>query len=186
MELLDLYTQSFEKTGTRIIRGERIPEGETALIVFVCIFDAQGRMLLAQRHPAKSWGGLWDVAAAGGVQAGESSEQAARRELEEELGLRLPEGCLVKTMSVYYDGYTHDFYAAVHPVETQELTLQSGEVSAVCWADADRVRELLRSGEMIPVYEQFTDLLFAMQATRGIMVPEKQEPGAEADERSSR
>lgn len=57
-------------------------------IVLVSLRDAKGRVYLQQRaatlsrHP-----GLWDVAVVGDVLAGESSEGAALRELQQKLGI---------------------------------------------------------------------------------------------------
>ena len=59
--------------------------------VHILIFDDAGEVYLQQRsrwkdrHPLK-----WDSSAAGHVAAGESYEETARRELEEELGISVP------------------------------------------------------------------------------------------------
>jgi 16S rRNA (adenine1518-N6/adenine1519-N6)-dimethyltransferase len=59
--------------------------------VHILIFDQAGEVYLQQRsrwkdrHPLK-----WDSSAAGHVTAGESYEETARRELEEELGINVP------------------------------------------------------------------------------------------------
>src|SRR5213082_3324237 len=54
------------------------------------ILYREGRVLLQHRDddPAIRWPGAWAIFG-GHVEAGETPEQAARRELEEELGLRL-------------------------------------------------------------------------------------------------
>jgi 8-oxo-dGTP diphosphatase len=56
------------------------------LVVAAALFDAQGRVLLAQRPPGKSLEGLWEFPG-GKVEAGETPELALVRELQEELGI---------------------------------------------------------------------------------------------------
>jgi 16S rRNA (adenine1518-N6/adenine1519-N6)-dimethyltransferase len=65
--------------------------------VHILVFDQAGDVYLQQRsrwkdrHPLK-----WDSSAAGHVAAGESYEETARRELEEELGINVPLEKLLK------------------------------------------------------------------------------------------
>jgi len=57
--------------------------------VLVLVFDAAGRIYLQRRCRAKAlYPGRWDLSATGHVQAGESRQDAAMRELEEELRVR--------------------------------------------------------------------------------------------------
>ena len=84
MELFDLYTAEREKTDRKMVRGEPTPEGFYRLVVHVCIFDAQGRMLIQQRQPFKrGWSNLWDITVGGSAIAGDSSRSAAERETRE-------------------------------------------------------------------------------------------------------
>lgn len=58
-------------------------------VVLVLLHDQNGRLYLQRRGQQKSsYPGLWDVSASGHVRAGEAREDAARRELYEELGVR--------------------------------------------------------------------------------------------------
>ncbi len=59
--------------------------------VHIFVIDDQGRLYLQQRQVDKDqYPGHWDSAAAGHLEPGESYGTAARRELEEELGLTDP------------------------------------------------------------------------------------------------
>ena len=86
MELFDLYTAEREKTGRTMVRGEPVPEGFYRLVVHVCVFDPQGRMLIQQRQPfKKGWSNLWDISVGGSAVAGDTSRTAAERETREDL-----------------------------------------------------------------------------------------------------
>src|ERR1043165_747007 len=56
--------------------------------VYLAVISSRGELLVHQRSPHKDvWPSYWDVAAGGVVTAGESYDVAARRELQEELGI---------------------------------------------------------------------------------------------------
>ena len=58
--------------------------------VLVLVYNNEGKVYLQKRRRDKQhYPGRWDVSASGHVQAAESREGAALRELEEELGIRL-------------------------------------------------------------------------------------------------
>lgn len=88
MEQWDLYTAAREKTGATIARGQTIPQGFYHLSVSVWIVNKAGQFLLSQRHPDKTYPLRWECTGGCAI-AGESSLQAAVREVREELGLCL-------------------------------------------------------------------------------------------------
>ena len=58
--------------------------------MLVLVYNQENKIFLQRRSNAKQlFPGRWDLSATGHVQAGESREEAAIRELEEELGLRV-------------------------------------------------------------------------------------------------
>lgn len=57
------------------------------LVAAAALFDADGRVLLAQRPEGKSMAGLWEFPG-GKLEANESPEAALVRELREELGIK--------------------------------------------------------------------------------------------------
>ena len=66
-------------------------------VVHILIFDQVGEVYLQQRSRWKDRHALkWDSSAAGHVAAGESYEETARRELDEELGINVPLEKLLK------------------------------------------------------------------------------------------
>ena len=58
-------------------------------VILVLLHNADGKLYLQRRGLRKTaYPGLWDVSASGHVHAGEAREDAARRELYEELGVK--------------------------------------------------------------------------------------------------
>ena len=55
-------------------------------VVAAALIDGQGRVLVQQRPPGKSLGGLWEFPG-GKIEPGETPEAALVRELAEELGI---------------------------------------------------------------------------------------------------
>jgi 8-oxo-dGTP diphosphatase len=62
-------------------------------VVAAAIRDDNGRVLLQERLPGKRHAGLWEFPG-GKVETSENPRSALRREVEEELGLRLIEGAM--------------------------------------------------------------------------------------------
>ncbi len=87
-ELFEIVDDQDRVVGTAR-RGEC--HGNPALVhrtAHVMVFDRAGRMLLQKRAASKDiQPGLWDTAVGGHLRPGESYEQAARREMAEEVGL---------------------------------------------------------------------------------------------------
>lgn len=85
VELLEGYGRPFMltplKTASKL--------GLLRRIVLICLKNARG-MVYLQKHTdaAPLYAGLWDVSAIGSVFAGESPEDAAERELFQQLGIR--------------------------------------------------------------------------------------------------
>ncbi len=140
MELVDLYDENRVPLGRTAERyGKRGP-GEYRVVVHVCVFDHQGRLLIQQRTPEKIlWPGRWDVSIGGGVDAGETSRQAAEREFREELGYPLDLAGSRPFVTVNFPAGFDDFYIAVRDLDLEELTLQKEEVQAVRWAAREEV-----------------------------------------------
>jgi 8-oxo-dGTP diphosphatase len=72
-------------------------------VVAAALFDAQGRVLLAERPPGKHMAGWWEFPG-GKVAAGETDSQALVRELREELGVEaLPDEVIMTLAHEYPD-----------------------------------------------------------------------------------
>ncbi len=161
MELFDLYTVDREKTGRTMERSERPPSGLYRMIVHVCIFGEDGRMLIQQRQPIKkAWPNMWDVSVGGCAVAGDSSRSAAERETREELGLSIDLSDVRPALTVYWERVIDDFYILTRSVEPVSLRLQPEEVRAVCWAEKDEILRMIDGGRFVPYDKSFIEYLF--------------------------
>ena len=164
MELWDLYTKDRERTGKTMVRGEKPPEGFYRLAVHVCIFNSRGEMLIQQRQLTTfGWPGLWDMTASGSAIAGESSGEAAEREMREELGISIPFADLRPALTIHWPQGFGDIYLIERDVDINTLTLQTEEVLATKWASEAEVMEMIAHGEFIPYYKDFIGLIFYLR-----------------------
>ena len=80
MELFDLYDDERNFTGETIERGKPLPENRYHLVIHICIFGSDGKMLIQQRQPfKKGFPDKWDISVGGSAVAGENSRQQGDR-----------------------------------------------------------------------------------------------------------
>lgn len=121
------------------------------------ILHREGRVLLQLRDsdPDVYAAGMWGIFG-GHVEAGESPEEAARREIEEELGLRLPAPLDLFVRRVD-DGRERFIYAAPLEAPLAELTLREGQGMALL--SRDQVERLA----VVPVHSEVLRAFFEAQ-----------------------
>lgn len=161
MELLDLYDFDRRKTGDTIVRGELPPEKGRYAVIHICIFDENGNMLIQKRSSnKKSWPDKWDVSVGGAVISGETSGEAASRELFEELGIVLDLSKTPPALSFCSQNCFDDYYIVTGCPPLEDITMQESEVAAVKMADKAEVLSLLRAGNFVSYKKSVIELLF--------------------------
>ena len=167
-ESFDLYDINRNKTGKVLERGNKVPEGYYRLVVHVCVFDKDGRMLIQKRQPFKSgWSGMWDVTAGGSALAGDTSQQAASRELKEEVGIEYDLTDVRPAMTIYFYGGFNDIYTINMDVDIDSLQLQESEVEQVKWATEEEILEMLHNKEFVLYKTSFISLLYFLRNHNG-------------------
>ncbi len=166
-EMIDVYDHDRRRTGLTIARdGAFLHEGQYMLYVLALIEDASGRFLITQRSLDKHWGAGWWEVTGGGVRAGESSLEAVRREVPEEVGLDVGE---LDASPVYSyenvdltrgDNYFVDIYHLRLDFSEQDVSLVDGEAIAFRLATWDEIGELAQSGTFLH-YERLRQALAA-------------------------
>jgi isopentenyl-diphosphate Delta-isomerase len=87
-DMIDVLDDSGLRTGEIMSRRDIHAQGKPHRAVHLYLFDMAGRLLLQQRAAdADHYPGFYGISVTGHLDAGESSQQAARRELQEELSL---------------------------------------------------------------------------------------------------
>lgn len=88
MERWDIYDENKQKTGRTMARNDwNMQPGDFHLTVLGVLRRTDGTYLITRRRMDKEWApGFWEVPG-GGVRAGESAEDAVKREILEETGV---------------------------------------------------------------------------------------------------
>lgn len=153
MELWDIYNERKERTGYTMVRDDwRMKPGEYHLSVLGVIRRPDGKFLITQRAENKPWAPGWWEVPGGSVIAGESSEEAVRREIREETGLDVS-GSKGGFLFSYRrdnpdkgDNYFVDIYRYEMDFEESDVHLQAEETIDYLAADLDQIREFARQG----------------------------------------
>lgn len=156
MEFFDLYSVNRQPLGKRIPRGAPIPHGEYHIVVQIMTINRSGEILLTQRVPEKTSGGKWECSGGCAV-AGETSREAAVRELFEETGIRAFKEEISLEWSLITDSMLRDFYILIKDAPLCGLRLQSAEVCAAKWVSFERLCEMVRSGQTTRTVARWLD-----------------------------
>ncbi len=160
MELWDVYDKNRNKTGKTHVRGVPMAEGEYHIVTDIWTINLEGKILLTQRHPDKTFG-LWWECTGGSAKAGEESLDSVLRELSEEVGIfaRPEEVHLLHTVE-RPDRFV-DTYVTVQDVTREKLVLQEEEVVDAVFVTFKEVYRLWSQGKMLPRerFPMYADLL---------------------------
>lgn len=168
MELFDLYDVNRRPLGKTMQRGGLQPAGAYRLVVHVCIFSSDGKMLCQRRvHDKKVYPDMWDISCGGCVDSGETSVQGAIRETREELGIELPED-ITPSLTVHFNYGFDDIYCITLDVDEKTLSLQKEEVAEVKWLTAKQIKSLLDEHAFVPYAKPYVDYLFYCKDHRGL------------------
>lgn len=173
MELFDLYDSDRKNTGKTLERGSPVPKGFYRMVVHICIFNIEGKILIQQRQPFKhGWSGMWDLTVGGSAVAGDTSIAAAVRETGEEIGVVLDEQELKRVLTVQTDHVLDDIYTVQKELDIEQLKLQPEEVAQVKWADMEEIIGMIDSGVFIPYHKALIELLFFLRDHDGARTAE--------------
>ena len=165
VDLLDENRVPLDRTAERFSRRQ---PGEFRSVVHICVFNRAGQMLIQKRVEGKRlWPGRWDVAAAGGVSAGETPRMAAEREFREELGVPLDLTGRRPCATVNFDRGFDDYFVVNRDIDLSELQLQKEEVSDVRWVELEEAMAMIDRGEFINYPKSFLQFLYDMRHTFG-------------------
>lgn len=135
--------------------------------IFTFSIPSQRRALTVNNFP-----GLFGISVAGHVNAGEFSSDAAKREIEEELGINAAQLKFDFILSffreailneMYIDRHFNDVYVTRADIKPKRIQFDRSEVSEVKFVSFESFREMVltESADLAPVYaEQCRDLVY--------------------------
>lgn len=153
MELWDIYDRDKKLTGRTMERNDwTMKPGDFHLTVLGVIMNNEGKFLITKRVMTKSWApGHWEVSG-GAAQAGETSEEAVKREILEETGVDVTdfEGGFVfsymRENPDEGDNYFVDIYRFKGDVTEADIKLQEAETAGYMFASAKEIAQLGEQG----------------------------------------
>ena len=156
MEFWDIYDENKQLTGRTMKRNDWcLKEGEYHLTVLGVIARPDGTFLITKRVMTKAWAPGWWEVSGGGVQAGESSEEAVRREVKEETGLdvRNAEGGYAFTYKRVKpdegDNYFVDVYRFVMDIDEKDVSFQEAEIDGHMFATREQIESFAKEGKFL-------------------------------------
>lgn len=149
MEIWDILDGDGQPTGRTIARGEKMGPGEYYLAVHIWIVNSKGEYLIQKRDDEKPlWPGMWAVTGGAAI-AGESSLQAALREVEEEIGIHPDAGSMELLARIKRTDWFTDLWLLRQDIAMEDIVMQPGEVSDVLWANRPKIMEMAGAGDFV-------------------------------------
>lgn len=154
-EFFDVLDDKGNMTGVTKPRSLVHQDGNWHKSVHVWIFNGD-KLLMQKRSPEKdSHPNEWDISCAGHVTAGETSLEAAIKEIKEELDLDVlgPDFKLLfslKSQSVQKNGTFinnefNDVYLVERDLDISQIKLQTEEVSEVKWVSISELEDVAKN-----------------------------------------
>lgn len=122
------------------------------LVVAAALFDAQGRILLAQRPEGKQLAGLWEFPG-GKLEPGETPEAALVRELAEELAITVNETSLEP---LTFASFTYPAFHLLMPLygcRSWSGSIRPREGQATAWVEKTRLRDYPAPPADLPLFD---------------------------------
>lgn len=149
VEYWDLYDENRNKLDRVVKRGEILKDTEYHLVVNAWIKNKKNEFLITQRAEHKSHPLMWECTG-GSALKGETSLNAAIREIKEELGIVINKdgATLIGSTLRYYKGCPDilDVWLFEDDINIKDVVIQEEEVNDVMWASKEKINELIKNG----------------------------------------
>lgn len=140
-------------------RREVHSKGHIHRSVLFFIFDMEGRLFVNQRTENKEfYPGYWSVVFGGHVHAGESYEDAVRRELKEEAGIE-EEPKLLSSFKKRFDEKDRENVRVYAIVTEQRLIVDREEIRQGEFMTIEELRVMLKKEKFLPETQKLLDIL---------------------------
>jgi isopentenyldiphosphate isomerase len=148
VEVVDVDGTVVDVVSRREMRAQRLRHRT----VFVVVQSTDGRVLVHQRSPDKDiWPSWWDMAVGGVVGLGEDWDAAARREVEEEIGVSAdPEPIDGGELALYEDDMVSLVGRRYRVVHDGPFAFADGEVVQARFVTRDELTRLVDEVPFLP------------------------------------
>ena len=147
-EYWDIYDENRVFQNRTIRRGDTFNDGEYYVCCEVWFQNSKGEMLITQRHPNKKAGGLWEFLG-GGVLAGETTVQAAVREVKEEIGITIALNELSLLHIYRQRNYFMDIYLVKKDIDVRSIVLNESETINAKWVSKEELETMIDNKEVV-------------------------------------
>lgn len=160
MELWDILTAEGEPTGRTIVRGaSTLKSGEYHLVVHIWPLNDYGSILIQKRTKSKRLMPDTWAATGGAATTGETSLEAASRELYEELGIKPEPGEMQLVKRIKRRNSLLDVWTIKKNVRVPELHLQKSEVAEAKWVSMDTLNTMIENGDFHDYGNEYFNLV---------------------------
>lgn len=148
MEYWSLYDFYGNKKRKKAIRGSKLNDNDFHIVVNAWIMNSKGEFLITQRAANKSHPLMWECTG-GSALINESSLEAAKREINEELGISVEDSqaTLIGRTRRFYKNCPDifDVWLFKKDIELAEIKVQEEEVNNVMWASKETIMDLFKN-----------------------------------------
>jgi 8-oxo-dGTP diphosphatase len=125
--------------------------GPVLLVVAAALFDADGRILLAQRPAGKALAGLWEFPG-GKLEPGETPEAALVRELAEELSITVKQDDLEPLTFASFSYPAFHLLMPLFGCRSWSGLIEPREGQATSWVERSRLQDYPAPPADIPLF----------------------------------
>jgi isopentenyldiphosphate isomerase len=152
-EILEIVNEKGEVLGTMprdMIHGD---PSRLHRVVHMLVFRSDGRLLLQKRSRHKDVApGKWDTSVGGHVNAGETLEEALRREVEEELGITVDEPEFLYSY-IHSNEYESELVYTFRCIHDGEISFQKSEIEEVRAWSLEEIGKNIGTGRLSDNFE---------------------------------
>lgn len=146
MDIVDDNNKVIGQATRKEIREKNLLHRGSAVLVY----NSKGQIFVHKRTAnKKQFPSYWDLIVGGAVEAGEEYDASAKRETEEEIGVKNPE--LKHLFTFRYDLKPFNcFYAVYKLVYDGEMKLQEDEIEKGMFITEERFEEMIKTEKFSP------------------------------------
>ena len=144
MEYLSVFDSNKRNLNKMVMRCQKLKEGEYYLISETCIISNNGLLITLRASTKETDPNKWDIIG-GHVRFGETSREAAQREIKEELGVKININDLIYMRTEQNDKLFSDLYLLNMTLDLNQIEYQKDEIAAIKVVDSKEFLQMLES-----------------------------------------